>query len=87
MCWGDTAGCCPWGDLSASVLLKSPVPTEGAQPATTATQRGLRGGRGAARPEVRERSGPETEGPQTRALLAAAPGWPLPHRGVQRGDI
>lgn len=72
---------------SASVFLQSPVPTQGAQPVAAPAQRGLRGRRGASRPEIREGLGPETEGPQTRTLPPAAAGRSLPHRSLQRGDI
>lgn len=89
---GEGMACSPLGrcfrsDYGASVPLKSPVPTQGAQPAAAVAQRGLRGRRGASRPEIRERFSPETEGPQTRTVTSAAPSWPLPHRSIQRRDI
>lgn len=76
-----------WSDFVASVLLKSPVPTKGAQPAAAVAQWGLRGRRGASCPEIRKRFSPETKGPQTWAFTSAAPGWSLPHRSIQRRNI
>lgn len=76
-----------WSDFVVSVLLKSPVPTKGAQPAAAIAQWGLCGRRGASCPEIRKRFSPETKGPQTWTFTSAAPGWSLPHRSIQRRNI